>query len=220
MKTRKFWRIGRAVKVLSVAVILILLAAPGADADIRRKRHRIKKTGYTQKGFAISVAPGRMGFDAEIGGLDTRRHAGGVKLDLEYGCSRRIILFGSLAGVTYETDYAEDWSMGYVDLGLRYSFVTSPRQRTRVYLSGSIGRAALYSASAFDDDSEHQYIGGSARFAAGIDHFLSGNVLLYVEVSRRAGDFDRVRHHGTNYCLADNPEFRASGFHLGLRLKL
>jgi hypothetical protein len=161
-----------------------------------------------------------MGFDAELDFLDTRRHAGGVKVDLEYGCCRRLVFFGAVAGVTYEADNAEDWSMGYLDLGLRYSFFNSDRQRTRVYLSGALGHAALYSGGAFDDDAEHQYHGGSARFAAGIDHFLSRGTLLFVEISRRVGGFDRVRHGGHDHCLAHEPEFRASGVHLGLRFRL
>lgn len=219
MRRNGFWRSGRVLGGLSAVILLVFVAAQSADADIQRKRYRAKKPRYNQQGLAISIAPGRMGFDAELCGLDTRRHAGGIKFDLEYGMGR-VILFGSLVGATYQADCDEDWSMGYADLGLRYSLLTSPRQRTRPYLSGSIGRAALYSEGAFEDDSDHQYIGGSARFAAGIDHFLSRNMLLFVEVSHRAGEFERVRHYGRDYDLDNDPEFRASGFHFGLRIKL
>jgi hypothetical protein len=216
---RRFLTPRHLTGMMLVTVLLAILAAP-ADAGGHRKKYSSAKRLYTQRGFALSVAPGRMGYDAELCGLNNRRHAGGAQFSLEYGCCRKLFFFGAFSGATYESDTQEDWSMGYVDFGLRYSFASTPDQRTRPYISGSFGPAMMYSEGAFDNESDHEYIGGSARIAAGIDYFLSRNVLMFVEVSRRGGAFDRVRHYGKDYNLADNPEFRASGFHVGFRFRL
>jgi hypothetical protein len=216
---KRFLTPGRLANIMLTALLLAVLTAP-ADAGVRRKKYSSEKRLYTQRGFALSVAPGRMGYDAELCGLDNRRHAGGAQLSLEYGCCRKLIFFGAFSGVTYEANDYEEWSMGYVDFGLRYSFASTPDQRTRPYISGSIGPAMMYSEGAFDNESDHEYIGGSARIAAGIDYFLSRSVLMFVEVSHRGGAFDRVRHYGKDYNLADNPEFHATGFHVGFRFRL
>lgn len=217
--TKRFLTVKYLTKIILTAVLFAVLAVP-ANADVRRKKYSSGKKLYTQRGFALSVAPGRMGYDAELGGLDTRRHAGGAQFSLEYGCCRKLIVFGALSGVTYEADDLQEWSMGYVDFGVRYSFASTPYQRTRPYLSCSLGPAMMYSEGAFDSDSDHEYIGGSVRIAAGIDYFLSRSVLMFVEVSRRAGSFDRVRHCGKDYDLVDDPEFNATGFHVGFRFRL
>jgi len=220
MKMKRHLMIRRHATALLITFLPALMIVPTANAQFRQKKCHPRQTLYTQRGLALSFAPGRVSYDAELCGLDTRRRADGAQFSLQYGCCRKIVFFSALSIATYEADDAEEWSTGYLDLGMRYSFFSAPDRRTRPYVSCSVGPAVLCSEDTFYGEPDHQYMGASLRVAAGLDYFLSRNVLLFVEVNQRAGEFDHVRHHGRKYNLADNPEFDASGFHVGLRFRL
>lgn len=220
MGQRRFSQFVRGVVITGMAVLLALIVAQLADARVRRTFSLIKAPRYTQQGLAFSVAPIRASFDAELCGFDTPRGAGGVVLGLSLGLSRHFSLFGSLTGITYDSDDWEDWSAGYADLGVKYSFVSHSRQRTQAYLSAALGRAALTRGGAFAGDADREYVGGSLRLAFGLDHFITRRVILFGEVGARVGEFDRF-HCGTNDChLFEEPEFSSVGFLVGLRFKL
>ena len=210
----------RAVVVTMAAVMLALIVAQIADARVRRRHSQIKAPRYTQQGLAFSFAPIRASFDSELCGFDTPRGAGGVALGLSLGLSPHVSLFGSLTGITYDSDDWEEWSVGYADLGVKFSFLSHPHQRTQAYLSAALGRAALTHGGAFSNDADREYVGGSLRLALGLDYFITQRVLLFGEVGTRVGEFDRFNNGGNDCNLFEKPEFSSAGLLVGLRFKL
>jgi len=211
-----FYRVSRLAAVLSVVCMVVLLLGQAADARVRRRSFRSTKASYSQEGLALSVSLGRTGFDSELSNLENRRTGPGVALGLSLGLSDRFTLFGSLSGSGYDSDYLEDWSTGYLDIGLKYSFVSAFHPRNQPYLSVSLGGAVLDN----EDDHDREYLGGSARLAGGLDHFLSPGTLVFLEAGIRGGSYERMHLNDNTYHLSDEPEFNAVDISFGVRFKL
>lgn len=216
MTGQYFQRAARIAAAGLVVCLVVLLFGQTADARVRRRSFRSGRVSYSQEGLALSVGLDRTGFDTELSNLENRRTGNGLALSLSFGLSDRLTLFGSVSGNGYESDYLADWSTGYIDVGLKFSFVSAYHSRTQPYLSASLGGAVLD----HEDDQNREYLGGSARLAGGLDHFLSPGTLLFIEAGIRGGSYERMHLNDNTYYLHDEPEFNAIDLMFGLRFKL
>ncbi len=202
-----------------IVVLLSLAAMAGAQAHVCRKPTQTHRPVYSSRGLFFSLAPGWADFDGEFTGLDSRHRGRSGRLMVSYGLSQRIAFFLNLEGAVIEDSFDGDWGMGFVDIGIKYTFTPSVFHKTRLYLLGSIGAAGLAEDNDFDG-ADPEYRGGTARLAIGVDHFISRKVMLFAELGHRGGTYDRVVRYDIETDLLHERDFSSTGFHVGLRLGL
>jgi len=178
----------RRTIALSAAFLSLTLGAMVTPA-------RAAAQASTTRGF--NLAGHFLGASLEVEDQD-RREGGGGGLLLGYGFNRSFQLFLQLDGAEFDienTDVDGRWTMGHVDLGLRYHFANSLR-RWVPYVQGaftargvSVENATVQGNPAADVG----FFGGGFTFGGGLMIYFSETVAADIQLAFTGGEFTEIK---------------------------
>jgi hypothetical protein len=168
------------------AVLLAVLASMAATpAAAQRSTTRGFNIGAHLQGASLTVED------------DDPSNGSGAGLRIGYGFNRRFTGYVELDGVAFEVENPElegEWTMGHVDLGLRYNFANSLR-RWIPFIEGSVGARAVSVEDAMRDGEEvgtTTFSGGSLSLGGGISFFTSEKFAIETLMKFTGGTFEQI----------------------------
>ncbi len=130
---------------------------------------------------------------------EERNEAGGGGISVGYGFNRSFSLFLQLDGAQFNdqstADLEGDWTLGHVDLGVRYSFANSLR-RWVPYVQAALDlRAVTISDPVVDgtDREEAELTGSGLTLGGGLAYHLTEAFALDLQLLWTAGEFNTLR---------------------------
>jgi hypothetical protein len=123
---------------------------------------------------------------------------GGFGVRVGYGFNRRFTGYVEIDGIAFDSvanpDFGGNWSMGHVDLGVRFNFANSLR-RWVPFLEGAIGgRAVSVEDIPMNGDSvrELSFSGGAASLGGGLSFFATEKLAIETLVKFTGGTFEQI----------------------------
>ncbi|MEX1183576.1 MAG: outer membrane beta-barrel protein [Gemmatimonadota bacterium] len=128
---------------------------------------------------------------------DDPSSGGGAGMRVGYGFNRNFTPYIEVDGIAFDVDntnFGGEWTMGHVDLGLRYHFANSLR-RWIPFLEAAIGgRAVRLEDATVDGDSVGRlnFNGGALSVGGGLGFFVSEKLAIESLVKFSGGRFEQV----------------------------
>ena len=122
---------------------------------------------------------------------------GGAGVRLGYGFNRNVTGYIEADGITFDVDnpdFGGEWTMGHLDLGVRYNFANSLR-RWIPFLEAAIGgRTVRLEDATVDGDSvgSLNFSGGALSIGGGIGFFMSEKLAIETLVKFSGGTFEQI----------------------------
>ena len=193
-----------ALPFLALAVCLVF----AGEAQAQESTTRGFTLGVHASGASLSVesAPGA--------------NAGGGGIRFGYGLNRDFTLFAQIDGAKFDVSesVAGEWTMGHVDLGVRFHFANSLRGWVP-YLQGAVTprvaevKDAVVGGTSVADLS----IDGAAFFlGGGLMAYFTETLALDVQVLGSWGEFTQVKFAGISAPLPRDISAMSSRFSIGL----
>lgn len=168
--------------------LIAALAIAGAASPVLAQRS-------TTRGFTVGAH--LQGASLRIEGDDEPSGGGGAGLRVGYGFNRSFTGYIEADGITFDVENEEfggDWTMGHVDLGVRYSFANSLR-RWIPFLEGAVGGRAVRLENATvegEEAGELNFTGGSLSIGGGIGFYATETFAIETLVKFTGGTFEQV----------------------------
>jgi opacity protein-like surface antigen len=179
--------------------VLALLAA--TTAGLALQPALVSAQESTTRGFNLGLHFSGASLSVED---QDRNDAGGAGLTVGYGLNRNVTLLVQLDGAQFDEQstgaVSGDWTMGHVDLGVRYHFANSLR-RWVPYLQGALTyRAVGVSDPVVEGDrvNEVEISGGGLTLGGGIDIYFNETFALDVQLLWTGGEFSTIRVNNTS----------------------
>jgi opacity protein-like surface antigen len=130
---------------------------------------------------------------------EERNDAGGAGISVGYGLNRNFSLFLQVDGARFDdqatANLEGDWTLGHIDLGLRYSFANSLRKWVP-YVQGALDfRAVKVSDPVVDgsDREEAELSGTGITLGGGLTYYFTEAFALDAQLLWTAGEFNTLR---------------------------
>lgn len=150
----------------------------------------------TTRGFNIGAHLSAASLSVEG---EARNEAGGAGLSVAYGFNRSFALFLQLDGARFDdqatADVEGDWTLGHVDLGLRYSFANSLRKWVP-YVQAAVDLRAVTVKNPVVDGAERdeaELSGSGLTLGGGIAYHFTETFALDAQLLWTAGEFTTLR---------------------------
>lgn len=173
----------------------------GAAASVALLPSLVSAQESTTRGFNLGLHLSGASLAVED---QDRNDAGGAGITVGYGLNRNVTLLLQLDGARFDEQstglVTGDWTMGHVDLGVRYHFANSLR-RWVPYLQGALTyRAVSVSEPVVEGDQvdEVEISGGGLTLGGGIDIYLNETFALDVQLLWTGGEFSTIRVNNTS----------------------
>lgn len=150
-----------------------------------------------------------------------RNDAGGGGIQVGYGLNRNITVFVQLDGAQFDEQATRnlegDWTMGHVDLGVRYYFANSLRSWIPYLLAAFDYRAVAVNDPVVDDlqRDEVEISGGGLSLGGGLHYYVAESVALDTHLIWTAGEFNTLRIDNASVTGFD-VDAKSTRFNLGL----
>ncbi len=171
--------------ILRAGLLVVCLVMFTAPAQAQRSTTRGFSLGAHLVGASLTVED-----DDPVGG-------GGLGLHVGYGFNRRLTGYIEADGIVFDVenpDLEGEWTMGHVDIGLRYNFSNSLRAWVP-FLDGAIGgrRVTVDDArSEGENVGEVTFSGGALSIGGGVSFYPSEKFALQTLVKFTGGTFEQV----------------------------
>jgi hypothetical protein len=122
---------------------------------------------------------------------------GGAGARLGYGFNRNFTGYIEADGITFDVenpDFGGEWTMGHLDLGVRYNFANS-LNRWVPFLEAAIGGRAVRLENATVDGEpagELNFTGGALSIGGGLGFFVSEKLAIESLVKFSGGTFEQI----------------------------
>ena len=169
------------------AALLAAFAAGTAVSPVDAQRS-------TTRGFTIGAHLQGASLTVED---DDPAGGGGLGLRAGYGFNRNFTGYVEADGIAFDVDnpdFGGEWTMGHVDLGLRYSFANS-LNRWIPFLEAAVGGRAVRLENATVEGNaagELNFSGGSLSLGGGLGFFASEKLAIETLVKFTGGTFEQV----------------------------
>ena len=166
------------------ATLLTLL--PGAAA--------LQAQESTTRGFNVGAHVSGASLEVENG---DRNNAGGGGLILGYGFNRSFELFLQLDGAEFDVEDAEvqgTWTMGHLDLGMRFHFANSLRTWVPYVQAALSGRAVSVEDAVVEGTPETDvgFLGGAFSLGGGIMFYFNQTLAADLQLIWSGGEFTEI----------------------------
>ena len=175
----------RSIWTLRVALLAIVASLAATPAAAQRS---------TTRGFSIGAHLQAASLKVED---DDPSGGGGAGLRLGYGFNRSLTAYVEADGITFDVENPElegEWTMGQLDLGLRYNFANSQR-RLIPFLDAAIGGRAVSVEDATnegEDAGKVTFSGGAFSLGGGLSFFTSEKFAVETLVKFTGGTFEQI----------------------------
>ena len=175
----------RSIWVLRAALLALVASLAATPAAAQRS---------TTRGFSIGAHLQAASLTVED---DDPSGGGGAGLRVGYGFNRRLTGYVEMDGITFDVENPElegEWTMGQVDLGLRYNFANSQR-RLIPFLDAAIGGRAVSvedATSEGEDAGKVTFSGGAFSLGGGVSFFTSEKFAVETLVKFTGGTFEQI----------------------------
>lgn len=148
----------------------------------------------TTRGFTVGAHIQGASLEVED---DDPANGGGAGLRVGYGFNRNFTGYIEADGITFDVenpDFGGEWTMGHLDLGVRYNFANSLR-RWIPFLEAAVGGRAVRLENATvegNDAGDLNFSGGSLSVGGGIGFFVSEKLAIESLVKFTGGTFEQV----------------------------
>jgi hypothetical protein len=169
----------------------------------------------TTRGFTLGVHLQAASLTVED---DDPAGGGGAGLRAGYGFNRNFTGYIEADGITFDVDnpdFGGEWTMGHLDLGLRYNFANS-LNRWIPFLEAAVGgRAVRLENATVDGDSagELNFSGGALSIGGGIGFFATEKLAIETLVKFSGGTFEQIE---VGNVAVNNLDIEASSFRFKL----
>lgn len=177
----------RATKLIALSVIAWALLLGPATLDAQESTTRGFHLGLHGSGASLSIE-----------GQD-RSNAGGGGVTVGVGLNRRLTLLLQVDGAQFDEastgDVEGDWTMGHVDLGVRFYFANS-LSKWVPYLQGALGwRVVSVSDPIVNNMAEEEVAisGVGVSLGGGLDYYFNPSLALDVQLLWTGGEFSTFR---------------------------
>ncbi len=149
----------------------------------------------TTRGFVVGAHFGGASLEVEDG---ERREAGGGGLIFGYGLNRNFQIFLQLDGSEFDvqnTDVDGTWTMGHVDLGLRYHFANSLRSWVP-YVQGAFTARGVGVDNAVvqgNPATDVGFFGGAFTVGGGIMFYFNETLAADLQLLLSGGQFTEIK---------------------------
>jgi Outer membrane protein beta-barrel domain len=149
----------------------------------------------TTRGFVVGAHLGGATLEVEN---EDRREAGGAGLIFGYGLNRSFEIFLQLDGSEFEvenTDVDGTWTMGHVDLGLRYHFANSLRSWIPYVQGAFTGRGVSVEDAVVQGNpaADVSFLGGGFTVGGGILFYFTETVAADIQLAFTGGEFTEIK---------------------------
>jgi hypothetical protein len=148
----------------------------------------------TTRGFSVGAHLQAASLTVED---DDPAGGGGFGVRAGYGFNRRFTAYVEADGIQFDVENPElggEWTMGHVDLGVRFNFANSLR-RWVPFLDGAIGGRAVSVEEATSDGEDVgtvTFSGGALSLGGGVSFFASETFAIETLVKFTGGKFEQV----------------------------
>lgn len=169
------------------AVLLAAIAAGMAATPVLAQRS-------TTRGFTVGAHLQGASLTVED---DDPAGGGGAGLRVGYGFNRKLTGYIEADGITFDVDNPEfggEWTMGHLDLGLRYNFANSLR-RWIPFLEAAVGgRTVRLEDATVEGDSigTLTFSGGALSVGGGLGFFVREKLAIETLVKFSGGTFEQI----------------------------
>ena len=176
----------RSIRILLAALLVACTAGMAAAPAAAQKS--------TTRGFTLGAHIQGASLKVED---DDPSSGGGAGVRVGYGFNRSFTAYVEADGTAFDVENDEfggEWSMGHVDLGLRYNFANSLR-RWVPFIEGAVGGRAVRLENATvagDSVGELTFSGGALSVGGGISYFVSEKLALETLVKFSGGTFEQI----------------------------
>lgn len=173
----------------AIFAILGALALPMIGADAQSPRTPT---------MGIFAGLGLHGTAIEIEDLnDERESGGGGTIKLGYGFTRLFALYVEASGASLETDNDEDWTLGHVDIGGRFSLGSTTGTLVPYLQVAVTGRAGTRKDVVFQGSSvprDLELSGAGLTAGGGLLVFFRPQWAFDADLKFTAGEFSTIRY--------------------------
>ena len=122
---------------------------------------------------------------------------GGAGLRVGYGFNRNFTGYIEADGIAFDVenpDFGGEWTMGHLDLGLRYSFANSLRRWVPFLEAAASGRTVRLEDATVEGDSigTLTFSGGALSIGGGVGFFVSEKLAVETLVKFSGGTFEQI----------------------------
>lgn len=176
------------LRKIAATLLLTLPALASAPAGAHAQES-------TTRGFNLGLHLSAASLEVEDG---NRNNAGGLGLIFGYGLNRNFELFIQLDGAEFDVDDSQvtgQWTMGHVDLGVRYHFANSLRSWVPYLQAALSGRAVGVDNAVVQGNPETDvdFFGGAFTFGGGIMFYFNQTLAADLQLLWSGGQFTEVK---------------------------
>lgn len=195
-------------KACSALVLAALLIAPAAYSQDVRSDVQGFGIGVHLNGTAWALEDWSRG---EAGGDETD-NGGGLGLDLSYGFTQHVAIFGRADAASMEQDGEDGYALAHVDLGARFTLLG---QQSALRPYGEV--AVLGNAATFEVEGEDVEISGTGlTFGGGVKYFVSKSLAIDLGVAFSGGTIKEVKVGDLSLDIDENNGQSSARFNAGL----